>query len=120
MRTAIALVNPNSEDAITTLTLRDPSGNQIARQIQTLRAHTHIAQYLSEMFSSNLDGVRGSLTFESDQPLGAAGLFEVLNGHGESVYTTCPVNRLDAGPFPPGTFFPHLAARRRLHQSADP
>jgi hypothetical protein len=110
MRTAIALVNPNSADATVTLTIRDSNGNQVARQVQTLRARSQLARYLTDLFSASLDGVRGSLTFESDQPLGAAALSEVPNGHGEPVYVTCPVNRLDAGSSPAGTVFPQLAA----------
>jgi hypothetical protein len=110
MRTAIALLNPNSVDATATLTLRDSNGNQVANQIQTLRARSQLARYLTEIFSASLNGVRGSLTFDSDQPLAAAVLFEILNGRGEPVYTTCPVNRLDAGSSQPGAVFPHLAS----------
>ena len=110
MRTAIVLVNPNPVDATATLTLRDSNGSQIARQVQPLRARSQLAGYLTEIFSTNLDSVRGSLTFESDQPLGTAALLETLNGRGESGYIACPVSSLDAGAPTPGVFFPQLVA----------
>src|SRR5262249_13135050 len=104
----IALVNPGAIDATAVLTLRDSNGQLLARELQILRARGHLARYVTEIFPMMPEGFRGSITFESNQPLGAVALLDSLNRYGESVYITFPVINL-ADVTAQTTVFPHLA-----------
>ena len=100
--------SPGNTNAAATLTLRDASGQVVETKSFSLAAHGHSAQYINELFPNRPAGLQGSLGFESDQPLAAITLREVLNGRGEPMYTTLPVvnpanvNLQDA-------VFPHIA-----------
>src|SRR5947207_114404 len=83
-RTAIALANPSSQVAAGTWILRDDSGAQVGAVVPlALGARQHIAVYVSQLFSNRPADFRGSLTFESNQPLAAVTLRESTNAQGE-------------------------------------
>jgi sugar lactone lactonase YvrE len=109
--TALALANPSSVTASATLTLRDAGGSPIgASKVQVLGPGEHIAAYVFELFGGAAAGIRGSLTFVSDQPLAAIALRESRNGYGEPVYATLPVSDLSAALVNSPLSFPHIAA----------
>lgn len=108
-RTGFAFVNPSAQDATVSLILRDRNGLEVARGRIALAAGRHVSQFVDEAFTNRLPGFVGSLTFESDQPLGAITLRENRNARNEPLYATLPVVDLsqtqDVGP----AIFPHLA-----------
>ena len=108
--TGIALVNATMLPATVALILRNAAGREVARTTRALGAGEHLAQYVSQIFGNAAVNLRGSLTFESDQPLAAITLREVRNIHGEPLYTTLPVINLAALPTAAVTRFPHIAA----------
>jgi hypothetical protein len=109
-RTGIALVNTASTDAIVTLTLRDSIGQAIARQTFPLSSRNQSARYISEVFPARPADFRGSLTFESNQPIGAIALRETRNRYGEPLYTTFPVVNLSANVTAGKIAFSHIVA----------
>jgi len=95
-RMGLALVNAGSGAASITFTLRNSAGAVIGQRNYSLPAGQHLASYVSEVFPAEAAGVRGSLTFESNQPLAAVTLRENRNAQGEPLYTTLPVVQLAA------------------------
>ena len=106
----LALVNANSTAASITFVLRNSAGSEIGRRNFTLGANQHLAVYVSELFTREAVGVRGSLTFDSNQPLAAITLRENRNSRGEPLYTTLPVTNLSITPSTDTLVFPHIAA----------
>jgi sugar lactone lactonase YvrE len=109
-KTGIALVNPSSQDAQVTLTLRDASGTSLDSGSLALPAHQHIARYLSDLFPNRPSNLTGSLTFDSNVGLAAITLRETRNAEDEPIYTTIPVLDLTATMSGSSVLFPHIAA----------
>jgi hypothetical protein len=104
MRTAVAFANPNPADATATLTLSDQNGQQIAQKVQTLRARTQLARYLTEIFPISLDGFRGSLgNLEREKRLDLFQNFklseqhQVFNSLSDKLSVTCGRPSFSAG-----------------------
>jgi len=108
--TGIALANPSSATASTTLTLRDPAGHELLRSPLSLPPHQHIAIYVAQLFPGLPRDFTGSLTFESDQNLAAITLRESRNAYNEPLYTTLPVLNLSSPPSSLPLVFPQIAA----------
>ena len=108
-RTAFALANPNAQAANVEMVLRDEFGAEVATRPETLDAGTHLARFVSELFTALPPGFTGSLSFTSSQPLGSISLRESLNRSGEAMYSTLPVVDLNAAPVSDPVAFPHIA-----------
>ena len=108
--TAIALANPSNQLATVTLILRNAAGDEVARTEITIGAGEHVAEFVSQRFSNLPAGFTGSLTFESDQPLGAITLRESRNSRNEPLYSTLPVVDLDATVSSDAIVYPQIAA----------
>ncbi|MBI4472524.1 MAG: hypothetical protein HY646_07635, partial [Acidobacteria bacterium] len=106
----LAVVNANASNASITFMLRNASGTEIARKISTLGPNKHMAAYVAALFPNESVGLRGSLTFESDQALAAVTLRENRNSRNEPLYTTLPVVNLAAATSTDPVVFPHIAA----------
>ncbi|MBI4474022.1 MAG: SMP-30/gluconolactonase/LRE family protein [Acidobacteria bacterium] len=109
-KTGLALVNNSSSAATATFILRNSAGIEIARQSLSLGSAHHLARFVSELFPGQAAGLRGSLTFQSDQPLAGVTLRESRNKQDEPLYTTLPVVDLAAVPSMQPVVFPHIAA----------
>jgi sugar lactone lactonase YvrE len=109
-RMGLALVNANSTSASITFSLLNAVGVEAARKSYTLGANQHLAAYVSDIFPSESVGLRGSLGFESNQPLAAITLRENRNSRNDPVYTTLPVTDLSAAPSTNNVVFPHIVA----------
>src|SRR5207249_3327134 len=107
-QTGIVLVNATARSASVYLILRDSSGKEVARGAQVLSPGQHLSRYVRELFSV-APGFLGSLTFDSDQPLGAITLRESRNRYDEPVYATLPVIDLTPTPSSDPIVFPHVA-----------
>ena len=68
-RTALAMVNPGLGSASLTLVLRDEAGSVVAEGNLTLTGGQHQSRFVDELFSVSLDGFRGTMTVDSDQPI---------------------------------------------------
>jgi hypothetical protein len=104
------LVNANPDPASITLVLRDSAGIELARRDLSLGANQHTAVYAFQLFEGLTEGLQGSLSFDSTQPLGAITLQEKRNSRGELLYSTLPVTDLSASPATETAIFPHIAA----------
>lgn len=90
-RTGFILVNSLAETTNVTLLLRDVTGAESSRRVLSLAPHHQLAQFVFELFGSDAANLKGSLAFQSDSPIVAAGLRENFNTQGEGVYTAVPV-----------------------------
>ncbi len=108
--TGITLANPSDQSASPTLILRDESGRETARRTLDLAAKQDSDVTISELFPGLPDGFRGTLAFESDQPLAGNGFRENINAYGESILSSVPAvdsaSPLSAEPL----VLPHIAA----------
>jgi sugar lactone lactonase YvrE len=111
--TGIALVNPSSQAATATLTLRTASGQVFGRQSLALGSKQHVARFVSDrdLFPGMPAGFTGSLSFECNEKLAAVTLRQSQNAHpGEVLYTTLPVVDLSQAASGEPVVFPQVAA----------
>ena len=95
-RTGLSFVNPTDQSATLTLFLRDAVGKEIARRGLSVGPHHQLSQFTAQFLGASASNVRGSLVFESDQPIAVAGLRQNLNDKGETIYTAIPVIDTDS------------------------
>jgi hypothetical protein len=109
--TAVALVNPGSEEASITLRLRDSSGTPVGDPATIkLPSKAQTALFLSGVFGNNASNFLGTASLESTQPVGGVSLRAVVNNRGETIYSALPVAQAAAAGITGGELgFPHLA-----------
>jgi sugar lactone lactonase YvrE len=90
IRTGIAMVNPNSEDASISFYFTDKDGVNLNVGTTVLPAHQHYAAFLDQAPYRGTNAAR-SFTFTSSVPVGAVALRGHSNESGEFLMTTLPV-----------------------------
>src|SRR5581483_6871647 len=101
----IAVANSSTTSTLINLTLRDESGNAIGFGTSfTLSAHSQVAKFVTEMFSTSAIGAafRGSLEIQSQVPVSIVG----LRFSGQE-FSTVPIPVSSASS--PQTVFPQFA-----------
>jgi hypothetical protein len=101
----LAITNPGDTSITVNVTLRDQSGTTAASTSLTLAAHSHIARFVTELFTTgNLGSAfRGSVRVQSSSPFSILGLrfvgaqFAAVPVPGMTVITTVPQRSLASG-----------------------
>ena len=114
VNTGVAMVNPNSTDAIVSFYFTP--GSQFCDCPNpplgtfTLPAHSQIARFVNEApFNVSFGPSIGSMTFSSSVPIGVTALRGYTNLRGEFLMTTLPVADLTEPASNDVVFFPHYA-----------
>jgi sugar lactone lactonase YvrE len=89
-RTGLVFVNPGDGSATVTLSLREAGGKETSRRVISVGPHRQLSQFTSEVFGSVTTNFKGSVAFQSDQPVVVAGLRQNLNYRREAIYTVTP------------------------------
>jgi sugar lactone lactonase YvrE len=93
-RTALVFVNPHAIRSSLRLILRDDSGKEVDRKSFVLEAGRQLTGYVVELLPAS-QLLKGSVTFDSDQPVGVLAVRERFNSHGELIYVAVPVVGLE-------------------------
>jgi hypothetical protein len=101
----LAITNPGDSPITVNVTLRDQSGTTVASASLGLTDHSHIARFVTELFTTaNLGSAfRGSLRIQSSSPFSILGLrfvgaqFAAVPVPGVTVITTVPQRSLASG-----------------------
>ena len=88
---AVAFVNPFEKPATVVLLLRDSAGTMLAQQPLFLAPYQQQGKFISELFGAVATNVRGSVTFQSDQPIGLAEFRQNFNARREPTYSAVPL-----------------------------
>ena len=114
VNTGVAMVNPNSTDAVVSFYFTP--GSQFCDCPNppigtfTLPAHSQIARFVNEApFDVSFAPSIGSMTFSSSAPIGVIALRGYTNQRGEFLMTTLPVTDLTEPASNDVVFFPHYA-----------
>jgi hypothetical protein len=118
--TGIAIVNPGSQPANVTFTLRDKNGNTLAIGNGRIKAESHVACFIDRLkndvapdfnlpadFQSRYQF--GTLDVSADQPVSVLALRGTTNQRNEFLITTTPVADLTQTPGNGSTYFPQFA-----------
>jgi sugar lactone lactonase YvrE len=113
IRTGVAMVNPNDDDARISFYFTDQNGVNLNAGSTVLPAHEQYAAFLDEAPYDGSDAAR-SFTFTSSVAVGAIALRGHLNERGDFLMTTLPVgadspNSADS-PRPGDVILPHFAS----------
>ncbi len=107
--TWITLVNPSLSAASVTLTLRDPSGNQVGQSSVTLEAGRQLAGFIQDILYGPAQGFTGSLTFTSSQKLAALSVRQSRNAQNETLCVALPAVDLNQTITDSTLVFPHMS-----------
>jgi hypothetical protein len=115
----LAIANPGDTPITVNVTLRDQSGTSAASTSLTLAAHSHIARFVTELFTTGNLGAafRGSVRIQSSSPFSILGLrfvgaqFAAVPIPGVTAITTVPQRALASGTIggPNAVMFPQFA-----------
>jgi hypothetical protein len=112
--TGVAMVNPNSTDAVVSFYFTP--GSQFCdcpaglSGTFTLPAHSQIARWINQdPFGASFTPAVGTMTFSSNVPIGVIALRGRTNQRREFLMTTLPVADLNETPSTEVVFFPHYA-----------
>ena len=115
-RTALALVNPSSENVTVTLILRNASGTEVDQKDEPFAPGQHRSLFVDELFAG-LGDFTGSLTFQTQQneeKVAAVTLRQNTNLQGEPIFATLPVVDLSAEPDTESIILPQVGAGQGL------
>jgi hypothetical protein len=114
VNTGIAMVNPNSVDAVVQFyftpgsSFCDCPNPEVGTFI--LPAHSQIARFINESpFSVSFGPAIGSMTFTSSVPIGVMALLSHTNQRGEILMTALPISDFEQPAGNDAVIFPHYA-----------
>src|SRR5262249_3717781 len=96
VNTAIALANPNDQDASVSYFFTDGSGHDFGAGSFKLPAHHQMESFFNEE-PFGLSSLVGTFSFTSTNPVAAVALRSFKNQRGEVLKTTLPVSPLGSG-----------------------
>jgi hypothetical protein len=112
VNTGLAFANPNPTAATITYTIRDTNGNTIRSGSTPIGANSELVGFLNEAPYLSGNGIQGTFSFTSTNPVAAIALRSFLNERAPSEFmlTTLPVVDLAAGANSGTQVIPHFAA----------
>jgi hypothetical protein len=92
--TGLALANPSDRTATISFYFTNETGGNVNEGSLTIPPYGHIAKFLDQAPFNIAKGFSGSLTFRSDQPIGAVAIRGVLNERAEFLVSVLPIAEL--------------------------